>query len=157
MHCEARSHPYNSNEQISKASITSGDFGSLDFRLTIQYFSQEMKNTLKFEELAQFILGIVLFSQLDLAWWWFPTLILLPDIGIFGYAINTKVGAFIYNLFHNKAIGITILLGGMFYLGETFTVIGIILFSHSAMDRIFGFGLKYPDSFKNTHLGKIGK
>jgi hypothetical protein len=34
---------------------------------------------------------------------------------------------------------------------------GIILFTHSSMDRVFGYGLKYPDSFNNTHLGPIGK
>ena len=116
-----------------------------------------MNKLLKLEELAQFILGIALFSQLDFPWWWFPVLILLPDISMIGYAFNTKVGAICYNLFHNKAIGIAFILAGMFYLGETFTLIGIILFSHSSMDRIFGYGLKYPDSFKNTHLGKIGK
>ncbi|TAG51385.1 MAG: DUF4260 family protein, partial [Runella slithyformis] len=31
--------------------------------------------------------------------------------------------------------------------------IGIILFAHSAMDRIAGYGLKYEDAFKHTHLG----
>ena len=116
-----------------------------------------MNTTLKIEELAQFIFGIALLSQFDFAWWWFPALILLPDIGMIGYGVNTKVGALVYNLFHNKAIGIAFILIGMFYLGEIYTLIGIILFSHSAMDRIFGFGLKYPDSFQNTHLGNIGK
>lgn len=116
-----------------------------------------MKSTLKIEELAQFLLGIALFSQLNFAWWWFPALILLPDIGMVGYIFNSKVGAMIYNLFHHKAMGIAFIIAGMFYLAETFTLIGIILFSHSALDRIFGYGLKYPDSFKNTHLGKIGK
>src|SRR5690554_138682 len=121
-------------------------------------FSQlngSMKSILKLEELAQFILGIVLFSQLDYAWWWFPALILLPDIGMLGYVFNTKIGALVYNLFHNKAIGIAFILTGMFYLGETYTLVGIILFSHAALDRIFGYGLKYPDSFRNTHLGKV--
>lgn len=116
-----------------------------------------MNTTLKVEEFAQFILGIFLFSQLDFAWWLFPALILLPDIGMLGYAFNPKIGALIYNLFHNKAIAIAVYLAGVFYFGPIFTLIGIILFSHSAMDRIFGYGLKYPDSFKNTHLGVIGK
>jgi len=124
-------------------------------RFYIKYY--KMKAVLKLEELAQFILGIVLFSQLDFAWWWFPALILLPDIGMVGYAFNTKVGAVVYNLFHNKAIAIAFMLLGMYYMGQTYTLIGIVLFSHSAMDRIFGYGLKYSDSFKNTHLGKIGK
>ncbi|WP_222867763.1 DUF4260 family protein [Sphingobacterium phlebotomi] len=34
---------------------------------------------------------------------------------------------------------------------------GIILFGHSAMDRIFGYGLKYGDDFKHTNLGWIGR
>ena len=34
---------------------------------------------------------------------------------------------------------------------------GLILFGHSSMDRILGYGLKYPDSFEHTHLGMIGK
>lgn len=116
-----------------------------------------MKGILKLEELAQFILGIVLFSQLDYAWWWFVALILLPDIGMLGYVFTTKIGALVYNLFHNKAIGIAFILIGMFYLGEIYTLVGIILFSHSALDRVFGYGLKYTDSFRNTHLGKVGQ
>lgn len=116
-----------------------------------------MKNTLKIEELAQFILGIFLFSKLDFAWWWFPALILVPDFGMIGYALNTRTGALIYNIFHNKAIAIAVYLAGMYLTNPILSLAGIILFSHSAMDRIFGYGLKYPDSFKNTHLGKIGK
>jgi len=116
-----------------------------------------MKGILKLEELAQFILGIVLFSQLNYAWWWFAALILLPDIGMLGYVFTTKIGALVYNLFHNKAIGIAFILIGMFYLGEIYTLVGIILFSHSALDRVFGYGLKYTDSFRNTHLGKVGQ
>lgn len=115
-----------------------------------------MKTTLKIEELAQFLLGIVLFSLLDYAWWWFPVLILTPDIGAIGYLINTKVGAFTYNLFHNKAIAIAMGLWGFYFENPILILIGVILFSHASLDRVFGYGLKYADSFKNTHLGKIG-
>ena len=115
-----------------------------------------MKTTLKIEEFAQFIFGIFLFSQLEFSWWVFPALLLLPDIGMLGYLFNTKVGAVTYNLFHHKAVAILFIIAGMLYFGEICTLIGVILFSHSAMDRIFGYGLKYSDSFKNTHLGSIG-
>ena len=116
-----------------------------------------MQTTLKIEELAQFILGIVIFSQLDYVWWWFPVLILTPDIGAIGYLINTKIGAFTYNIFHHKAIAIIVGLVGFYFNSPLLILIGVILFSHAALDRIFGYGLKYPDSFKNTHLGSIGK
>ena len=114
-----------------------------------------MTNLIKLEEIAEFLLGIFLFSQLSFAWWWFPLLLLTPDIGMLGYLLNTKVGALTYNLFHHKAVGIALIILGMMFLGEFFTLAGVILFSHSAMDRVFGYGLKYADSFKNTHLGKL--
>ncbi|MBZ0326097.1 MAG: DUF4260 domain-containing protein [Altibacter sp.] len=114
-----------------------------------------MKNSLKIEELAQLGLGIFLFSQLSYAWWLFPVFLLVPDIGMIGYLVSPKLGAWTYNLLHHKAIGITFMVLGMLYLGDLYTFVGIIVFSHASMDRIFGYGLKYPDSFKNTHLGKI--
>ena len=116
-----------------------------------------MKMILKVEELGQFVLGIVLFSQLQYDWWVFLVWILVPDIGMLGYLINTKIGAITYNVFHHKGIAIMLLLMGMFFLGDVCTLVGIILFSHASMDRIFGYGLKYSDSFKHTHLGIIGK
>jgi len=116
-----------------------------------------MKRSLKIEELAQFVLGIFLFSSLEFPWWLFPALLLTPDIGMLGYLINPKIGALTYNLFHHKAIAIVFMLLGYFYLGSIVLLVGIILFSHSALDRMLGYGLKYPDSFKHTHLGSIGK
>ncbi len=114
-----------------------------------------METSLKIEELAQFLFGIFLFSQLDYAWWWFPVLLLTPDIGMLGYLVNTQVGAFTYNFFHHKAMAIMVLLIGYYLSNDLVALIGIILFSHSAMDRIFGYGLKYPDHFKHTHLGNL--
>jgi len=116
-----------------------------------------MRTTLKIEEFAQFLLGIFLFSTLEYSWWWFVALFFVPDLGMLGYLLNKKVGAFTYNVFHNKAIAIAFILLGMFFLGEIYTLVGVILFSHSSFDRILGYGLKYPDSFKHTHLGNIGK
>jgi uncharacterized protein DUF4260 len=37
------------------------------------------------------------------------------------------------------------------------SLVGTILLGHSSLDRVFGYGLKYPDAFQNTHLGVIGK
>ncbi len=116
-----------------------------------------MKTVLKIEELAQFILGIVLFSLLDFSWWWFPALILIPDIGMLGYLINSRIGAATYNIFHHKGIAIGVMLAGYYLSMPILSLAGIILFSHSAMDRMFGYGLKFADSFNNTHLGTIGK
>jgi hypothetical protein len=41
-------------------------------------------------------------------------------------------------------------------LGPELETAGIILFGHSSMDRIFGYGLKLNEGFKFTHLGLVG-
>lgn len=115
-----------------------------------------MKAILRLEEAVLFIAGFFLFMQLDFVWWWFLVLLLLPDIGMLGYLVNTRVGAFTYNLFHFRAIAVGLLIFGYIYEHQIVMGSGIILFSHIAFDRMLGYGLKYPDNFKNTHLGKIG-
>jgi MFS family permease len=116
-----------------------------------------MKTTLKLEELAMLLLGIYVFGFLPYAWWWFLLLFLAPDLGMIGYAFGNKAGAFVYNLFHHKGFAIGIYLAGFFFLVPVLQLIGVILFSHAAFDRLLGYGLKYERGFKYTHLGTIGK
>lgn len=116
-----------------------------------------MKTVLKLEEILMFVLGIYLFNQLDYAWWWFLALILAPDIGMLGYLLGNRAGAFTYNLFHHKGMAIIIYLLGSYFSIPLCQLVGVILFSHSALDRAMGYGLKYDKGFKFTHLGEIGK
>ena len=74
-----------------------------------------------------------------------------------GYAVNNKVGAVIYNFFHHKAVALAIMAAGIYLLNDRLVLAGTILFGHSSMDRFFGYGLKYFEGFKSTHLGKIGE
>src|SRR5690606_4977766 len=98
-----------------------------------------------------------LFSLLNYSWWIFPALLLLPDLSMIGYAFGPKYGAILYNFFHHQLLGIIVYLIGTYMEIEMVQLIGIILFGHSAMDRIFGYGLKYFSGFQDTHLGRIGK
>jgi hypothetical protein len=116
-----------------------------------------MKTVIKLEELGLFIFGIYLFSLLNYQWWWFLVLILAPDLSMLGYVFGNKSGAFLYNAFHHKGIAVLLYILGCYFKNEILQLAGIILFSHSAMDRIFGYGLKYENGFKYTHLGEIGK
>lgn len=112
-----------------------------------------MKNIIKIENLFLFVFSIFLFSQTDFAWWIYPLLFLLPDIGMVGYLINSNVGARTYNTTHFFGLAVLLILLG-FYLGNDHVYItGIIILGHSAFDRILGYGLKYNDDFKHTHLG----
>ncbi len=73
------------------------------------------------------VLGIF-FSQTIHAWW--STLLsLTPYIGMLGIVVDTKVGAFIYNLLHCKGIATAIYLVGVFYSIEILLFVGCSLFS----------------------------
>ena len=118
-----------------------------------------MNNLLKAEQAAQLMLAIIAlyYQPLHFAWWLWPVLFLSPDISMLGYLAGSKSGAFFYNLFHHKAVaGILIAVGYMGHL-QVWLFIGILLWAHSAFDRLMGYGLKYNDSFNHTHLGAIGK
>lgn len=116
-----------------------------------------MKALIKLEEAALFLLGIYFFSQLDYVWWWFLVLLLAPDFSMIGYVFGNKAGAWAYNFFHHRGVAILFYLGGMYYSNQLLQLIGVIWFAHSSMDRMFGYGLKYENGFKFTHLGEIGK
>lgn len=113
------------------------------------------KSILIFEELLMFLLSIAAFSYLPYAWWVFPAVILLPDIGMLGYLIDNRSGAWLYNLFHHKGLAVIIFTCGLYFHWPVLQLTGIIMFGHASMDRVFGFGLKYEKGFKYTHLGKL--
>ncbi len=55
------------------------------------------------------------------------------------------------------ATGLIVLAIGTGLAVPGLTFAGILLVAHVGMDRAFGYGLKYPTSFQDTHLGRIGR
>jgi multisubunit Na+/H+ antiporter MnhB subunit len=116
-----------------------------------------MKTLLDLEDLAKFTVAYILTLALGFQWWVFFAWLLAPDVSMIGYLINTKLGAWLYNVVHHQAVAIAVGITGL-YLGDVnLQFAGLLLFGHSAMDRIFGYGLKFEDSFHHTHLGMLGK
>lgn len=116
-----------------------------------------MKNLIACEELFLGLLSLYLFGALGIAWWWFPVLLLAPDLSMLGYLAGPRVGAFTYNLCHHKAVAITLYLLGAWLGNAPLQFAGLIVLAHSSFDRVLGYGLKYPDAFEHTHLGLIGR
>jgi hypothetical protein len=116
-----------------------------------------MKNIFKLEEFAMFAICVYALYLLKAEWWCYVLILIAPDISFVGYAGGNKVGAFLYNLFHHKGIAIVIYAIGLSMSNDWLQLTGIILFGHSSMDRMFGYGLKLEQGFKYTHLGIIGK
>ncbi len=88
---------------------------------------------------------------------WFLVLSLTPDISMLGYLRGPRVGAFTYNLAHNWLVGGLFLVAGLMGASPLLGQIGAILVAHTGIDRLLSYGLKYPTSFQDTHLGRIGR
>lgn len=115
-----------------------------------------MKTILKLEELAMLAGCVILLALFQVSWWMYIVLFLGPDVSMLGYVAGNKVGAWCYNVFHHKGIAIALTAAG-YTMDNWLLIAGIVLFGHASMDRVAGYGLKYENGFKFTHLGEIGK
>lgn len=117
-----------------------------------------MKYLIQLEEIGLFAIAVfgLYLQPLQFSWWAWILLFLLPDIGAIGYLINPEVGAITYNLLHHRFVGLAVLAIGFFMHNQYMVLAGLILLGHASFDRALGYGLKFPDSFKHTHLGWIG-
>ena len=66
-----------------------------------------MKSLIKLEEIGVFDLSVFFLFKLNIHfdWWLYIILFFIPDIGMIGYLVNTKIGTVTYNLFQHKAVG----------------------------------------------------
>ena len=115
-----------------------------------------MNRLLKLEEIGLFLLSLVLFARSGYDWWVFPVLLLLPDLGMIGYALGPAFGATTYNLAHHRGLAVVFYAVGSLSQYSAVALLGLIIVGQSSLDRVFGYGLKYPDSFYHTHLGWFG-
>jgi hypothetical protein len=120
--------------------------------------NQGMVTTLlRLEGAAALVAGILLYRETGADWIVFVVLLLLPDLSILGYARGPATGAVIYDLVHTWALA-GVLLGVGFFLNVPIVFgAGAALLAHIGGDRLLGYGLKYPTSFQDTHLGRIGR
>ena len=118
-----------------------------------------MAFTIKIEEAALTAVSIYFLSRynLGLPVWIWMLLFFSPDISALGYLVNPRIGAWCYNLFHNRAIATALFAAGLLMHNDIMVAAGILLFAHSSFDRMMGYGLKYADDFKHTNLGWMGK
>lgn len=116
-----------------------------------------VRRWLRAEGIAALVGAVVAWLALDAPWWGFALLLLVPDVSMAGYLRGPHVGAVAYNIVHNWATGGLVLGLGLLSSVPWLVLAGIILIGHTGMDRAFGYGLKYPTSFGDTHLGRIGR
>jgi hypothetical protein len=112
---------------------------------------------LRAEGFAVLVASIVLYERLDASWLRFAVLFLAPDLSFAGYLGGTRLGAYVYNAAHNYVLPIALGLIGIMLGSWRLPELASIWAAHIGLDRLLGYGLKYPASFRETHLGSIGR
>jgi hypothetical protein len=112
---------------------------------------------LRLEGAAAFAAAVALYVHAGFSWPLFALLILAPDLAMLPYLIGPRVGAFAYNLVHTYALALPFAVAAFAFGSPVATAIGLIWIAHIGMDRMLGYGLKYPSRFGDTHLGRFGK
>ena len=107
---------------------------------------------LKLEAALLFIATLLLYSHLHLSWLLFAILFLAPDLSMLGYLAGPRTGAALYNLAHTYATPLIVLATALRLHRTPFIAAALIWIAHIAIDRVLGYGLKYPTHFKDTHL-----
>jgi hypothetical protein len=103
------------------------------------------------------VLSLLLFWKYSGAWLLYALLILAPDVFMLGYLRGPRVGAAVYNLGHTWLLPGLIGIVGVLATASADLPIALIWFGHIGVDRLLGYGLKFPTSFQNTHLGRLGR
>jgi hypothetical protein len=110
---------------------------------------------LRLEGLLVLIVALLSYTQLNGNWILFALLILAPDVSMLGYLKDVKLGALTYNAIHTYALPATLFAVSYFAGCNLGLLLSILWIAHIGMDRLLGFGLKYPTEFKDTHLNHV--
>lgn len=106
-----------------------------------------------------FLAALVLYTQVEpvLPWWGALLVFFAPDLSFFAYGAGPRFGALAYNLVHVYALGLGLMALGALFAMPLLAALGALWLAHSGFDRMLGYGLKAQTSFKDTHLGRLGK
>ncbi len=98
------------------------------------------------------------FAVLHASWLLFLILFLVPDLSLLAYASNPRGPrkALLYNLAHNYVLPFCLLALGLSTRYVQATPVALIWFAHVALDRALGYGLKFAQAFRPTHMQSAG-
>lgn len=102
-----------------------------------------------------FAFSLLLYSELHANWILFVVLVLAPDLSMLGYVLGVQFGSALYNLIHALIVPLLLIAVSIVYKQLWLLPFGLIWTAHIGVDRLLGFGLKYPTRFHDTHLQRL--
>jgi Domain of unknown function (DUF4260) len=110
---------------------------------------------LRLEGGALFAGALALYFHEGFSWLALVVLFLAPDVAAAGYLAGPRIGALAYDVAHTEALPIALAVGGVVAGGELPVQLALIWLAHIGVDRLLGYGLKYPSGFRSTHLQRV--
>jgi hypothetical protein len=110
---------------------------------------------LRLEGFVLLAVSVALFFHLGGALGRFLLLLLVPDVTMAGYAFNVRLGAVVYNAGHTLALPLALGGAALFTNHPEYVPFVLIWTAHIGMDRMLGYGLKYPTYFADTHIQRL--
>lgn len=107
---------------------------------------------LRLEGLAVTALAALLYAHSGASWWLFAALWLVPDLSMLGYLAGPRLGSYCYNAVHTYTGPIALAATALILHRPVLLPYACIWFNHIGLDRLLGYGLKYPYGFAQTHL-----
>ncbi|HEX2345045.1 MAG TPA: DUF4260 domain-containing protein [Gaiellaceae bacterium] len=113
------------------------------------------RRLLHLEGLAVLTGAIVLYFDASYGWLLLLVLFLAPDLSMMGYLGGPRIGALTYDVVHTYTLPIALGVAGILGESSLATQIALIWVAHIGLDRLLGYGLKYPTAFRDTHLQRV--
>jgi hypothetical protein len=110
---------------------------------------------LRLEGLALAVGAVLIYADADYSWLAFLALALAPDIAFVGLLGGPRVAAAAYNAAHTSALPIALATAGVLADSRLAIQLALIWLAHIGVDRVVGYGLRYPTRFKDTHLQRV--
>jgi uncharacterized protein DUF4260 len=110
---------------------------------------------LRLEGLALATAALALYAERDYSWLLLAVLVLAPDISFLGYLAGPRIGAGAYNVVHTLVGPFALATAALLADWDSGIQIAAIWVVHIGVDRMLGYGLKYPSAFKDTHLQRV--
>ena len=110
---------------------------------------------LHLEGAAVLLWSVIFYFNQGGVWWLWLLLLLAPDLSMVGYLAGPRVGSVVYNAAHIYVWPLTLIAVGAFTGSALAMQLALIWSAHIGMDRMLGYGLKYPTEFKDTHLQHV--
>ena len=107
------------------------------------------------EGLAVLVGALCLYFDAGYGWLLLVVLFLAPDLSMLGYLAGPRPGTFLYDLVHTYVGPIALGVSGVLWNSNLAIQLALIWSAHIGLDRLLGYGLKYPTGFKDSHLQRV--